>query len=108
MDHDKKKALSALRRRFEYSVMDSPRSWAVAAACCWMNVFTLAMVRSAAVVFVGVLQTFNVSREEASWPVNLSSVCYFLTGTLILLLKIKYGTRMLFFQSARNRRMDCK
>ncbi|CAN7998554.1 unnamed protein product [Ixodes hexagonus] len=62
--------------------MDSPRSWAVAAACCWINVFTFAMVRSAAVVYTSVLGTFHVTREEASWPVNLSAVCYFLTGPI--------------------------
>lgn len=60
--------------------MDSPRSWAVAAACCWINVFTFALVRSAAVVYVALLGTFPVTREQASWPVNLSVVCYFLTG----------------------------
>lgn len=62
--------------------MDSPRSWAVAAACCWINVFTFALVRSAAVVYVALLRTFPVSREQASWPVNLSVVCYFLTGPI--------------------------
>uniref|UniRef100_A0A224YZC6 Monocarboxylate transporter n=1 Tax=Rhipicephalus zambeziensis TaxID=60191 RepID=A0A224YZC6_9ACAR len=62
--------------------MDSPRSWAVAAACCWINVFTFALVRSAAVVYVALLRTFPVTREQASWPVNLSVVCYFLTGPI--------------------------
>uniref|UniRef100_A0A4D5RP51 Putative monocarboxylate transporter n=2 Tax=Ixodes TaxID=6944 RepID=A0A4D5RP51_IXOSC len=66
--------------------MDSPRSWAVAVACCWINVFTFAMVRSAAVVYTSVLSTFHTSREEASWPVNLSAVCYFLTGPVAGLL----------------------
>lgn len=62
--------------------MDSPRSWAVAAACCWINVFTFALIRSAAVVYVALLRTFPVTREQASWPVNLSVVCYFLTGPI--------------------------
>ncbi|XP_065302922.1 monocarboxylate transporter 12-like isoform X1 [Dermacentor albipictus] len=62
--------------------MDSPRSWAVAAACCWINVFTFALVRSAAVVYVALLRAFPVTREQASWPVNLSVVCYFLTGPI--------------------------
>lgn len=86
MNHDNKgAAFWAPNSGFGCVEMDSPRSWAVAAACCWMNLFTLAMVRSAAVVYVGVLQTFNVSREQASWPVNLSSVSYFLTGTHVRL-----------------------
>lgn len=60
--------------------MDSARSWVVAAACCWINVFTFAMIRSAAVVYVALLRAFPVSREQASWPVNLSVVCYLVTG----------------------------
>lgn len=63
--------------------MDSARSWAVAAACCWINVFTFAMIRSAAVVYVALLRTFPVTREQASWPVNLSVVCYLVTGACV-------------------------
>lgn len=74
-------AAEGARRGCE-GVMDSPRSWAVAAACCWINVFTFALVRSAAVVYVALLRTFPVTREQASWPVNLSVVCYFLTGPI--------------------------
>ncbi|XP_075533758.1 monocarboxylate transporter 12-like isoform X1 [Dermacentor variabilis] len=62
--------------------MDSPRSWLVAAACCWINVFSFALVRSAAVVYVSLLQAFPVTRQRASWPVNLSVVCCFLTGPI--------------------------
>lgn len=62
--------------------MDSARSWVVAAACCWINVFTFAMIRSAAIVYVALLRTFPVTREQASWPVNLSVVCYLVTGPI--------------------------
>ncbi|XP_037276447.2 monocarboxylate transporter 5 [Rhipicephalus microplus] len=62
--------------------MDSPRSWVVAAACSWINVFTFALIRSSAVVYVALLRTFPVSRERASWPVNLALVSYFLTGPI--------------------------
>ncbi|KAL3210544.1 hypothetical protein MRX96_037019 [Rhipicephalus microplus] len=62
--------------------MDSPRSWVVAAACSWINVFTFALIRSSAVVYVALLRTFRVSRERASWPVNLALVSYFLTGPI--------------------------
>ncbi|CAN7939538.1 unnamed protein product, partial [Ixodes hexagonus] len=62
--------------------MDSARSWAVAVACCWINVFGFAIVRSAGVVYVGILETFCVTREQAAWPVNLASVCYMTAGPL--------------------------
>ncbi|CAN7998562.1 unnamed protein product [Ixodes hexagonus] len=50
--------------------------WVVAAACCWMNIFGFAMLRSTAVIYVGVLQSFNVTREQAAWPLSLAGVCY--------------------------------
>lgn len=62
--------------------MDSPRSWAVAAACSWINAFTFSLIRSSAVVYVALLHAFPVTRERASWPANLSIVCYFLTGPI--------------------------
>lgn len=54
--------------------VDSPRAWVVVAACFWINLFSLAMVRSGAIVYVGVAQTFMVSREEASWPLCLATL----------------------------------
>ncbi|XP_075545400.1 monocarboxylate transporter 12-like [Dermacentor variabilis] len=57
--------------------MDSPRSWLVAVGCCWVNVFTFCMIRSAAVVYVSIIETFQTTREEASWPVTLAATCYF-------------------------------
>nr|XP_037277146.1 monocarboxylate transporter 5-like [Rhipicephalus microplus] len=62
--------------------MDSTRSWVVAAACSWINVFTFALVRSSAVVYVALLRAFPGTRERASWPANLAVVCYFLTGPI--------------------------
>ncbi|KAH6936570.1 hypothetical protein HPB50_019180 [Hyalomma asiaticum] len=57
--------------------MDSSRSWLVAAGCCWVNVFCVVMSRSAAVVYVGIIETFHVTREEAAWPGTVSVTCYF-------------------------------
>ncbi|XP_049521566.1 uncharacterized protein LOC119450050 isoform X2 [Dermacentor silvarum] len=62
--------------------MDSPRSWLVAVGCCWVNVFSFAMIRSTAVVYVSIIETFQTTREEASWPVTLAATCYF-TAALI-------------------------
>lgn len=59
---------------------DSARSWVVAFSCCWINFFSALMYKSSGVVYVGVLQTLNVSREEASWPLTLLAVFIFTTG----------------------------
>ncbi|XP_064475798.1 uncharacterized protein LOC135389694 [Ornithodoros turicata] len=55
--------------------VDSARSWAVAVACCWINGFILALVRSSAVIYVGTLHAFDVDRQQASWPITLTVVC---------------------------------
>ncbi|XP_050039003.1 monocarboxylate transporter 12-like [Dermacentor andersoni] len=62
--------------------MDSQRSWVVAGACFWTNVFAFPLLGAAGVVYVNILQTFHVSREEASWPVSLTSTFYLLAGLL--------------------------
>lgn len=62
------------------SGVDSARSWVVAVSCCWINFFSALMYKSSGVVYMGVLQTLNVSREEASWPLTLLAVFIFTTG----------------------------
>lgn len=60
--------------------MDTARSWVVALSCCWINIFTFFMYRVAATIYVGILDTFQVSREEASWPINLAIIFYCVLG----------------------------
>ncbi|XP_037569328.1 monocarboxylate transporter 12 isoform X1 [Dermacentor silvarum] len=62
--------------------MDSQRSWVVAGACFWTNVFAFPLLGAAGVVYINILQTFHVTREEASWPVSLTSTFYLLAGLL--------------------------
>ncbi|XP_040069306.1 monocarboxylate transporter 2-like [Ixodes scapularis] len=57
--------------------------WLVAAACCWMNLFGFAMLRSMAVVYVGVLQEFHVTRGQAAWPLSLTGVFYTFTAPAV-------------------------
>lgn len=60
---------------------DSARSWVVAFSCSWINFFSAMMYKSSGVVYVGILQTLNVTREDASWPLTLLAVFIFATGT---------------------------
>lgn len=62
------------------SAVDTPRAWVVVAACFWINLFSLAMVRSGAIIYVGIAQTFLVSREEASWPLCITTVFHLAVG----------------------------
>ncbi|XP_049271823.1 monocarboxylate transporter 11 [Rhipicephalus sanguineus] len=54
--------------------MDSDRAWLVVAACCCINAFALAVIRSGAIVYVGVASTFRVTREDAAWPLCLATL----------------------------------
>lgn len=60
--------------------VDSARSWVVAVSCCWINFFSALMYKSSGVVYVGVLHTLQVTREEASWPLTLLAVFIFTTA----------------------------
>ncbi|XP_065291437.1 monocarboxylate transporter 12-B-like isoform X2 [Dermacentor albipictus] len=50
---------------------DTFRSWVVGVACAW-NFFWLTLVnRSSGILFVAILDVFNVSRQEAAWSFSL-------------------------------------
>ncbi|CAN8032702.1 unnamed protein product [Ixodes persulcatus] len=60
--------------------MDSARSWVLAAACCWINTFSFATFRAAPVIYVGVMTTYHVTRQEAAWPLFITGVIYTATA----------------------------
>ncbi|CAN7949080.1 unnamed protein product [Ixodes pacificus] len=51
--------------------LDSRRSWVVLVFMAWIMLMSTLSVRAAGVIFVGILERFKTSREEASWPVSL-------------------------------------
>ncbi|XP_029823785.2 monocarboxylate transporter 13-like [Ixodes scapularis] len=56
--------------------MDSARSWVLAAACAWINIFSFAMFRAAPVIYVGIMGTYHVTRQQAAWPLFITLVIY--------------------------------
>ncbi|CAN8032701.1 unnamed protein product [Ixodes persulcatus] len=60
--------------------MDSSTSWIVAAGCCWGNVFAFGVFRSAAIIYTALLNSLNITREEASWPVTLMGIFLCVAG----------------------------
>ncbi|KAM7291220.1 uncharacterized protein ISCGN_027793 [Ixodes scapularis] len=76
--------------------MDSARSWLVAGACCWINVFSCAMVVSSGIVYVNILQTLDVTREQASWPVSLMTNVYMVAGLVASVASRHFSIRSLF------------
>lgn len=47
--------------------------WVIAGSCSLINFFVFSIFRSAGVLYLALITTFNCSREEASWPVTLAS-----------------------------------
>ncbi|CAN8032610.1 unnamed protein product [Ixodes persulcatus] len=60
--------------------MDSARSWVVAASCAWIMLFNFVIIRSAAVFYIVILQSFHATREEASWPITISTALFNIAG----------------------------
>lgn len=55
----------------------------MAGACFWISMFSYPLLGAAGVIYVNILQSFHVTREEASWPVSLTSTFYLLAGIAV-------------------------
>ncbi|KAG0428948.1 hypothetical protein HPB47_024106 [Ixodes persulcatus] len=73
-------SLSKRQTYRQWPAMDSARSWVLAAACCWINTFSFATFRAAPVIYVGVMTTYHVTRQEAAWPLFITGVIYTATA----------------------------
>lgn len=62
------------------SYHDTPRSWLMAAACCWTIFWACVINRCSGIFFVAVINNLQVSRREASWPFALIGTASQLTG----------------------------
>nr|XP_050030040.1 monocarboxylate transporter 14-like [Dermacentor andersoni] len=72
---------------------DSRWSWISAFCCCWVLFLALATPRVSGIFFYGIVETFLVSREEASWAVTLASTLMVLAGPIAGNLCERYSCR---------------
>lgn len=63
-----------------YHGLDSRWSWITAAFCSWVMFMGTLSIRVSGVLFYGIVETFQVTREEASWPVTLNGSLLNLAG----------------------------
>ncbi|KAG0427308.1 hypothetical protein HPB47_025632, partial [Ixodes persulcatus] len=73
--------------------LDSRWSWITAASCSWILFFATFSVRVTGVLFIGIMGTFGVTREQASWPVTLHSCFLHLGGPVMGLLCRRFSCR---------------
>ncbi|KAH6943817.1 hypothetical protein HPB50_027500 [Hyalomma asiaticum] len=60
--------------------VDSRWSWINAAFCSWVLFLAMATPRVTGIFFYGIIQTFTVSRQDASWSVALAGTLLVLAG----------------------------
>ncbi|KAH6943813.1 hypothetical protein HPB50_027496 [Hyalomma asiaticum] len=73
--------------------LDSRRSWITAAFCGALLFLALSTISVSGVFFYGVVETFRVNREKASWPVTLSGSVLPLAGPVTGVLCSRFSCR---------------
>ncbi|KAL1484145.1 hypothetical protein MTO96_011716 [Rhipicephalus appendiculatus] len=63
--------------------LDSTRSWVITAFLSFVMAMMMVGQQAAGVFFYGIVQTFNVSRQQASWPIVLTTTMTALSGTAV-------------------------
>lgn len=74
-----------MQRQFKTRIVahhtpDQGWSWVIALSCCCINAIIFGIYRSFGVLYVALLQTYNVSRESAAWPFSLCLTVFHMTG----------------------------
>ncbi|KAH6943814.1 hypothetical protein HPB50_027497 [Hyalomma asiaticum] len=73
--------------------LDSRRSWITAAFCGALLFLAFSTISVSGVFFYGVVETFRVNREQASWPVTLSGSMLPLAGPVTGVLCSRFSCR---------------
>ncbi|XP_064459361.1 uncharacterized protein LOC135369772 [Ornithodoros turicata] len=80
--------------------LDSRWSWIMAGFCSWVMFTGTLSNRVSGVIYYGIIETFQVSREEASWPVTLSTCCFSLAGPAMGYLCRRFSCRVVVMTCA--------
>lgn len=72
---------------------DCSWSWVVAVSCAMMNFFSVVMIRSAGLVYVQIMNHFQVTRQEAAWPISIVPGVANLVGPVVAILIRNVGIR---------------
>ncbi|XP_042901304.1 monocarboxylate transporter 13 isoform X1 [Parasteatoda tepidariorum] len=59
---------------------DTGYSWVVVVCCAFIHFAIFGIFRSAGVIYVAILQNYDVTREEASWPFALAAAVFQITS----------------------------
>jgi hypothetical protein len=73
------------------------RQWIIAFSCCWINAFIFGVFRSAGVLYLAFVTTFDCTYREASWPISLAGSIASITGIAAGFLTHYFYIRTLVF-----------
>lgn len=74
--------------------LDSHHSWMVAGFCSWFLFMGSIAQRVFGVVYVGIVEAFGVTRQEASWPMSIIDLLASLSNPVFGYLCSRYSCRM--------------
>lgn len=69
--------------------------WLVAFACAWINLFIFAVFRSAGVLYLSIIETFQCTYQQSAWPVSMAGSVASLTGLAAGFLSHHFSIRAL-------------
>ncbi|KAG8200647.1 hypothetical protein JTE90_022269 [Oedothorax gibbosus] len=72
---------------------DQPRSWAIALAGCIINTLLSGITRATGIIYVALVDTYQVSRLQANLPFTLRNIVRSLGGPLAGAIGQRYGPR---------------
>ncbi|XP_077533094.1 monocarboxylate transporter 9-like [Haemaphysalis longicornis] len=87
------RSVASLKRDPQFG-LDSRWSWITAGFLSWVLFICTASVRVAGVLFYGIIDTYGVSRQLASWPVTLNGCLLNLAGPVMGLLCRRFSCRI--------------
>ncbi|XP_054721703.1 monocarboxylate transporter 9-like [Uloborus diversus] len=76
---------------------DKGWSWVIAFSCCFASLVLAGIFRTSGVLFVAFISEYQVTREEAAWPMVVCIAVLNLTGPFSGILGQKFGCRPIIF-----------
>ncbi|XP_074594634.1 monocarboxylate transporter 12-like [Brevipalpus obovatus] len=78
-----------------YHKPDSGQAWIILAACAAIFFLILGSFRCYGIIFISIMGTFNVTREEASWPLVLAGSLMNSSGLLSGFMSLYFSPRFI-------------
>ncbi|XP_074600515.1 monocarboxylate transporter 13-like [Brevipalpus obovatus] len=79
------------------NVTDRGYAWVIPFACCFINAILFGIYRSYGILYTAILDSYHVSRSEATWPFSLCMTVIHLSGPISGILNSHLAIRTIVF-----------